>query len=89
MEEYLAKSKEHHSHDFELIKSIDLAQKSWIAYAQSHCDSIYTMWREGTIRGGMHLSCKTKVTKERTHQIWANFLTFMDSTPPALPEPKL
>ncbi|PKG39136.1 lysozyme inhibitor LprI family protein [Psychromonas sp. Urea-02u-13] len=89
MNVYLAKSKEHNSYDAELIKSIEVAQKAWLLYAEAHCSSIYTMWREGTIRGVMHLSCQTKATKMRTHEIWSNFLTYMDSTPPVLPEPKL
>lgn len=85
---YLTKSKEHNSYDSELIKSINVAQKSWVLYAEAHCNSIYTMWREGTVRGAMHLRCKTKITKLRTHEIWENFLTYMDSTPPVLQEPK-
>jgi uncharacterized protein YecT (DUF1311 family) len=89
MNEYLAKSKEHNNYDLELIKSINVAQKAWLLYADAHCDSIYTQWRDGTIRGVMSLSCKTKVTKQRTHEIWANFLTYMDSTPAVLPEPEL
>ena len=89
MNTYLTKSKEHNSYDSELIKSIDVAQKAWSSYAEAHCDSIYTQWRDGTIRGVMHLSCKTKITKQRTYEIWANFLTYMDSTPPVLPEPEL
>lgn len=89
MNAYLTKSKERNSDDSELIKSIDLAQTAWTSYAEAHCDSIYTQWREGTIRGVMYLSCKIKITKLRTHEIWANFLTYMDSTPPVLPEPKL
>ncbi len=89
MNAYLAKSKEHNNYDLELIKSINVAQNAWLLYADAHCDSIYTQWRDGTIRGVMSLSCKTKVTKQRTHEIWANFLTYMDSTPAVLPEPEL
>jgi uncharacterized protein YecT (DUF1311 family) len=89
MSSYLTMSKEHNSYDPELIKSIDVAQKAWSLYAEAHCDSIYTMWREGTIRGVMHLNCKTKITKLRTHELWENFLTYLDSTPPVLPEPAL
>ncbi|TEW42685.1 lysozyme inhibitor LprI family protein [Psychromonas algicola] len=89
MNTYLTKSKEHNGHDMELIKSIEVAQKAWTNYANAHCDAIYTQWRGGTIRGLMSLSCKTKVTKQRTHEIWANFLTYMDSTPAVLPEPEL
>ncbi|BBB29503.1 lysozyme inhibitor LprI family protein [Neptunomonas japonica] len=89
MNTYLLKSKEHHHYDPELTESIESAQKTWAVYAQAHCDSIYTMWREGSIRGVMYLSCKTNITKQRTHDIWSSFLTYMDSTPPVLPEPKV
>lgn len=88
MNTYFLKSKEHNNYDPVLIKSIEKAQQAWSVYAEAHCNSIYTMWREGTIRGIMHLSCKTNLTKQRTHDIWSNFLTYMDSTPPVLPEPK-
>ena len=52
-------------------------------------DSVYTQWRDGAIRGIMAISCKTKLTKQRTHDLWENFLTYMDSTPPVLPEPSV
>ena len=89
MKTYLTKSKAHNHYDPELLESIDIAQKAWALYAKAHCDSIYTMWREGSIRGVMSLNCKTKVTTARTHEIWENFLTYMDSSPPVLPEPLL
>ena len=87
MQRYFTKSLEHQHHDNELVKSIEDAQKSWHVYINSHCDSVYTMWREGSIRGVMAISCKTKLIKQRTHELWSQFLTFMDSTPPVLPEP--
>lgn len=86
--QYLAASFEHNANDPELIESIKIAQKDWQVYMSSHCNSVYTQWRDGTIRGVMSLSCKTKLTKQRTHEVWSNFLTYMDSTPPVLPEPK-
>ncbi|WP_417526981.1 lysozyme inhibitor LprI family protein [Marinomonas shanghaiensis] len=88
MHTYLKTSYQHNKHDPELIEAIKLAQKDWQNYMASHCDSVYTQWRDGTIRGVMAISCKTKLTKQRTHEIWQNFLTYMDSTPPVLPEPK-
>jgi len=88
MHTYLKTSYQHNKHDPELIEAIKLAQKNWQNYMASHCDSVYTQWRDGTIRGVMAISCKTKLTKQRTHEIWQNFLTYMDSTPPVLPEPK-
>ncbi|MCZ4308172.1 DUF1311 domain-containing protein [Vibrio atlanticus] len=89
LEQYLEASFEHNAYDEELVTSIKAAQESWLAYMSAHCDSVYTQWRDGTIRGVMALSCKIRLTKQRTHEVWANFLTYMDSTPAVLPEPKL
>ncbi len=89
LDKYLSSSFEHNSYDPELIAAIKLAQQDWQAYMSSHCDSVYTQWRDGTIRGIMAISCKTKLTKQRTHELWENFLTYMDSTPPVLPEPSV
>ncbi|CAH7324103.1 LprI domain-containing protein [Vibrio chagasii] len=89
LDKYLAASFEHNAEDTELVGAIKVAQESWKAYMTTHCDSVYTQWRDGSIRGLMALSCKTKLTKQRTHEVWENFLTYMDSTPPVLPEPKL
>lgn len=89
LDKYLASSFEHNAYDAELVASIKKAQESWQAYMSAHCSSVYTQWRDGSIRGLMALSCKTTLTKQRTHEVWANFLTYMDSTPPVLPEPKL
>lgn len=89
LKKYLKASFEHNSDDPELIAAIKLAQQDWQAYMSSHCDSVYTKWRNGTFRGVMAISCKTTLTKQRTHELWENFLTYMDSTAPVLPEPNL
>ncbi|MEZ9522487.1 lysozyme inhibitor LprI family protein [Vibrio splendidus] len=89
LDKYLAAIFEHNAYDAELVASIKKAQESWQAYMSAHCNSVYTQWRDGSIRGLMALSCKTTLTKQRTYEVWANFLTYMDSTPPVLPEPKL
>ena len=89
LDKYLTASFEHNAYDAELVSSIKVAQDSWQTYQSAHCDSVYTQWRDGSIRGLMALSCKTKLTKQRTHEVWENFLTYMDSTPPVLPEPVL
>ena len=88
LSKYLDASYEHNSYDPELVKAIKVAQNYWQDYMSSHCDAVYTQWREGTIRGVMAISCETKLTKQRTYEVWVNFLTYMDSTPPVLPEPE-
>ena len=63
------------------------AQTAWKAYRKAECDSVYLYWQAGTIRGAMALTCEIDLTRQRTHQVWSQWLTFMDSTPPILPEP--
>ncbi|KLV04014.1 hypothetical protein ABT56_15395 [Photobacterium aquae] len=88
MERYLNASLAHNAHDPELIEAIKQAQQDWEQYADSHCKSVYTLWRDGTIRGVMGISCQIETLQQRTHDLWANFLTYMDNTPAVLPEPK-
>ncbi|WP_447894104.1 lysozyme inhibitor LprI family protein [Vreelandella sp. GE22] len=86
---YLETSVELNAADPELVDAIRVAQKQWQAYANAHCGAVYTQWRDGTIRGVMGITCSTRLTKQRTHDIWQDFLTYMDSTPPVLPEPAI
>ncbi|MDX3774994.1 DUF1311 domain-containing protein [Chromatiaceae bacterium AAb-1] len=85
---YLDAGYQRYSDDPELIDAIKTAQENWQTYAASHCQSVYTQWREGTIRGVMALSCQIKLTKQRTYEVWESFLTYMDDSPPVLPEPE-
>lgn len=85
---YLDAGYQRYSDDPELIEAIKTAQKDWQAYATSHCQSVYTLWREGTIRSVMAVSCELTLTKQRTYEVWESFLTYMDDSPPVLPEPE-
>lgn len=85
--EYLAASLKHNADDLALTEALKTAQKDWRAYMLSHCDSVYTQWRDGTIKDVKSMRCKTKLTKQRTHDLWLNFLTYLDRTPPVLPDP--
>ena len=64
------------------------AQTAFDAYREIECGTVYEDWSGGTIRGVMSLGCKIKLTDERTYTVWSNWLQYMDSTPPILPEPK-
>jgi uncharacterized protein YecT (DUF1311 family) len=67
---------------------IQASQDAFEAYRSIECATVYEDWKDGTIRGAMSLSCETALTDERTHDIWADWLQYMDSTPPILPEPE-
>ena len=87
MKQYFKASLKQLEEDIEVVDAIKLSQHDWLQYRESYCDAIYSQWREGTIRGVMYLSCKKQLTQQRTHTLWADFLTYMDSTEPVLPEP--
>lgn len=87
MQRYLKQSIAQYTADSDVVESINIAQSAWQTYSKSQCDSVFTVWRDGTIRVVMTLSCKTKLTQQRTHELWSQYLTYMDSSEPVLPEP--
>ncbi len=86
---YLEESRRRYADEPKSVEALNKAQKSWLQFRKDHCDAIYEMWSGGTIRGAMHGNCLLEQTRRRTHDLWQAYLTFMDSTPPILPEPKL
>lgn len=84
---YLAAALQRHSDKPELVAMIRQSDKASDAYREAECEAMYEDWKEGTIRTIMGLSCSIALADERTRTIWQNWLTYMDSTPPDLPEP--
>lgn len=89
LQHYLAEARSRYKDNELIVESIEKAQQSWLVYRLDQCSSIYDIWRDGTIRSIMGLGCSIRMTQLRTHQIWHSYLTYMDSTPPLLPEPKI
>ncbi|WP_420469790.1 lysozyme inhibitor LprI family protein [Brevundimonas sp. FT23042] len=69
------------------VELLNTAQKAWEAYADVRCEARWDEVQGGTIRALVLLSCQIDETRKRTHDIWADHLTYWDSTPPVLPEP--
>ncbi|CAB4945845.1 unannotated protein [freshwater metagenome] len=69
------------------LAKLRASERAWIAYRDAECDAVYDWWQGGTIRGAMTLSCRTRITQARTFEVWRNWLTYVDSTPPVLPRP--
>lgn len=66
---------------------IEREQALWAKYKEQHCGNVYSVWQEGTIRNEMYAQCSLRLTRQRTYDVWAAHLTFVDSTPPVLPDP--
>jgi uncharacterized protein YecT (DUF1311 family) len=69
------------------LRGFEAAQTAWAAYREAECGAVYDNWSTGTIRTVEGLACRIDATRLRTHTVWQNWLTYMDSTPPVLPEP--
>lgn len=89
MRRYLIASYSQYNDNSETVEAIKGSQQAWETYKKYNCDAVYTSWTTGSIRGLMSINCSTRLTRQRTHELWLNYLTYMDSTPPVLPEPLL
>ncbi|GEM_PF-2033891 len=69
------------------LGEFDASQTAWEAFRKAECSAVYTWFSGGTIRGAMYENCWQVVTKSRARLVWSNWLQFMDSTPPLMPEP--
>lgn len=88
LERYLKAARERYSDDQAVVDQLLQSQDAWLDYRNTYCDAVYQMWSGGSIRGVMAGSCVLQLIQQRTHQIWTDFLTYMDSTPPILPKPE-
>jgi uncharacterized protein YecT (DUF1311 family) len=75
--------------DGELAPKLIQAERSWIAYRDAECGSVFDFWKGGTIRTSMEIDCRIRLTGLHTYVIWRDWLTYPDSTPSLLPRPDI
>jgi len=71
------------------LAEFEKAQKARVAFRDAHWGAIYQYWAQGSVRGAIAGSCFLRLTRRRTHDLLDADLTYVDTTPPILPEPKL
>ncbi|MFT8808581.1 lysozyme inhibitor LprI family protein [Gluconobacter sp.] len=64
-------------------------EAAWWAFREAECKAVASRWSDDTIRTSMELSCRLKLTEERTYELWQNWLTSPDRATQILPEPAL
>lgn len=87
-DKYLQASLKRYAYDPETSGAILKADKLWKAYRDAQCGAVYSSWRDGAIRFSAHESCVNSMNIARSKELWQSFLTYVDSTPPILPEPR-
>ena len=73
--------------DRDLALLLRRAEAGYELQRKRQCLAVGGKWQGASIRSAMVLRCQIELTDRRTHDIWRNWLTYMDSTPPVLPEP--
>jgi hypothetical protein len=59
------------------------------ANRETYCGAVYQRWVEGSIRFAMDQECKLRLIDRETHDLWVDFLGYIqDDATPLLPEPK-
>lgn len=69
------------------LPDLRAAQKTWEAYRTVQCGDVYLFWIDGTYRYEAAFACHQQLARERMHDLWLAYLTFLDGAPPVLPEP--
>jgi uncharacterized protein YecT (DUF1311 family) len=88
LERYLQAAEDRYADGQPAVRfGIEASQRAFEAYRAIECSAVYEDWKDGTIRNAMALGCTLRLNDERTNTVWANWLQYMDSTPPILPEP--
>ncbi|MES2055138.1 MAG: lysozyme inhibitor LprI family protein [Pseudomonadota bacterium] len=62
-------------------------QAAFMTYKNETCSAVFENWADGTIAPSMEADCEIRLVQLQTHNIWSQWLTHVDSTPPILPEP--
>ena len=88
LERYLSKAMEKYSEETNTLEALRKSQEAWLVYVETYCGAIYDLWSGGTIRDAKYNGCLLQLTKQRMHTIWNNYLTYLDSAEPDLPEPQ-
>jgi uncharacterized protein YecT (DUF1311 family) len=52
-----------------LKQSLIDAQRLWVKFRDADCNTTYTLWSDGTIRGQMYLGCMKSKTEQRIKEL--------------------
>lgn len=85
---YLTAAQARIDKDFGSKPNLKAAQAAWARYRDVECGDVFDLWVQGTYRTMADSECMLRLTQQRTHEVWRAYLTYQDSTPPLLPEPK-
>ena len=85
---YLAAAQARINRDFGSKPELKATQAAWSRYRDLECGDVFDLWAQGTYRTLTSSECTLRLTQQRTHEVWRAYLTYQDSTPPVLPEPR-
>jgi uncharacterized protein YecT (DUF1311 family) len=87
MTQYLEASKKRHAANKLQSALLESSQIAWLDSRGTRCPIVNILPRDQKKHAAEVLYCRWRITRERTHQLWAGFLTYPDGRQPVLPEP--
>jgi uncharacterized protein YecT (DUF1311 family) len=88
MKQYLDASRKKHAANKARVAQIESSQEQWLKFGSGRCITGNLLPRDEDKHLAQLLHCLTRITRERTHQIWDSFLRDADGAPPHMPEPE-
>jgi uncharacterized protein YecT (DUF1311 family) len=87
---YLFAAKEAVENDDSLMQQISDSQAAWVTYRKEQCDNdlLWARLEKKPYSFRSAMQCQLDLTKSRSHDIWAAYLSRSSATP-ILPEPLL
>lgn len=85
---YIDAARERYKDDRDMLQALNEGEEAFVKYRLQECAAVRKSFEGGSIQNVMFLECLIERTDARTRTIWQNWLTYGDSTPPALPEPR-
>ena len=71
-----------------VVQKLMDSQAQWEDYKSSYCGALYNKSRFGSMSGAAHLKCQQKLVKQRTLNLWQDFLSGPDGRSSDLPKPE-
>jgi len=87
MNGYFNKSMERFADDVKVTSALQQGQSAWLEHVKSHCNAVWQIWRDGSIKNVRYLMCELNLVQQRTYVLWQSLRVFADSTSSLLPEP--
>lgn len=88
VERISGENKDNPAYKQRLVSAYEEEAQAWSALINAASKSVDVDFEGGTISSSMYNERRVRLSELQIHDMWQNWLTYMDSSPALLPEPK-